>query len=280
VKSSGQETVLLSPEPQLQQLIQQQWPTAQAAGHFFAQPGLSGQSVRVQTEQGELLARRAPPLPIPFVDRQREYRVLRQLRRAELGPQPLAWRDPWLLQSWLPGEVLTTTQFNQQREAILALLHRLHQQPLTGYRLRLAPLLQRYWQLCHQRHWRWQRRLQRLLQQGEPQPLRLAPLHMDVHAGNLIATPAGLRLIDWEYAADGDIALELAAVCAVDGDTRSAWIAGYAERAHLGEQTLARQMQRWQPWLQLLMASWYQLRGEQSQDETLLQLAQASWHDL
>lgn len=272
--------MLLNPDPQLQNMIQQQWPTAQAAGHFFAQPGLSGQSVRVQTEQGELLARRAPPQPIPFVDRQREYRVLRQLRHAQLGPQPLAWRDPWLLQSWLPGEVLTPAQFNTQREAILALLQRLHQQPLTGYRLRLAPLLQRYWQLCRQRHWRWQRRLQRLLQQGEPQPLRLAPLHMDVHAGNLVATPTGLRLIDWEYAADGDVALELAAVCAVDGDMRPAWIAGYAAHAQLDERALARQMQRWQPWLQLLMASWYQLRAEQSQDETLQQLAQASWHDL
>jgi thiamine kinase len=271
---------LLNPDPQLQNMIQQQWPTAQAAGHFFALPGLSGQSMHVQTQQGDVLARRAPPQPIPFVDRQREYRVLRQLRHAQLGPQPLAWRAPWLLQSWLPGEVLTSSQFNQQRAAVLALLHRLHQQPLTGYRLRLTPLLQRYWQLCQQRHWRWQRRLQRLLQQGEPQPLRLAPLHMDVHAGNLVATPDGLRLIDWEYAADGDVALELAAVCAVDGDTRSAWVSGYAERAHLDEQTLARQMQRWQPWLQLLMASWYQLRAEQSHDDTLQQLAQASWHDL
>jgi thiamine kinase-like enzyme len=35
---------------------------------------------------------------------------------------------------------------------------------------------------------------------------------MDVHAGNIVHTEAGLRLIDWEYAGDGDIALELAAV--------------------------------------------------------------------
>jgi aminoglycoside phosphotransferase (APT) family kinase protein len=35
---------------------------------------------------------------------------------------------------------------------------------------------------------------------------------MDVHAGNIIHSESGLRLIDWEYAGDGDIALELAAV--------------------------------------------------------------------
>lgn len=272
--------VLLNPDPVLQQRIQQQWPTAQAAGHFFALPGLSGNSVRVKTEQGELLARRAPQQPLPFVDRQREYRILRRMRAAQLGPTPLDWHHPWLLQSWLPGNVLTPAQFNQQRDAVLTLLHRLHQQPLTGYRLRLTPLLQDYWQLCQQRHWRWQHQLQRLIRQGEPRPLRLVPIHMDVHAGNVIATSDGLRLIDWEYAADGDVALELAALCAVDGEHPIDWIAGYAQRSQLNEARLKRHMRRWQPWLHLLMASWYQLRAEQSGDPHLQQLAQASWQDL
>ncbi|BAN98431.1 thiamine kinase [Plautia stali symbiont] len=217
-----------NPDPQLQHLVQQQWPTAQAAGHFFALPGLSGNSVQVRSEQGDLLARRTPSQPIPFVDRQREYRILRQLRATALAPQPLAWQAPWLLQRWLPGEVLSPAQFTAQRAAVLTLLLRLHHQPLTGYRLRLAPLLQRYWQLCQQRHWRWQRRLNQLLQRGEPSPLRLAPLHMDVHPSNLIATPDGLRLIDWEYAADDDVALELAAVGAVDGAQHDHWITDYA----------------------------------------------------
>ncbi|ORM64626.1 thiamine kinase [Pantoea rodasii] len=271
---------MLSPDSQLQQRIQQQWPTAQAAGHFFALPGLSGNSVQVKTELGELLARRAPQQPIPFVDRQREFRILRKMRAAQLGPAPLDWHSPWLLQSWLPGDVLSSAQFNQQREAVLTLIYRFHQQPLTGYRLQLTPLLQRYWQLCQQRHWRWQHALQRLTSQGEPRPLRLAPIHMDVHAGNVIATPDGLRLIDWEYAADGDVALELAALCAVDGEHQTDWIAGYSQRSQLNEAILKRHMHRWQPWLQLLMASWYQLRAEQSRDPHLQQLAQASWQDL
>ncbi|WP_413676376.1 thiamine kinase [Pantoea dispersa] len=269
-----------NPDPRLQHLVQQQWPTAQAAGHFFALPGLSGNSVQVRSDQGDLLARRTPSQPIPFVDRQREYRILRQLRATALAPQPLAWQAPWLLQRWLPGEVLSPDQFSAQRAAVLTLLLRLHHQPLTGYRLRLAPLLQRYWQLCQQRHWRWQRRLNQLLQRGEPSPLRLAPLHMDVHPGNLIATPDGLRLIDWEYAADGDVALELAAIGAVDGAEHDYWITDYAAEARLSATALRRQSRRWQPWLQLLMASWYQLRAEQSHDQTLQRLAQASWQDL
>ncbi len=115
---------------------------------------------------------------------------------------------------------------------------------------------------------------------GEPHPLRLAPIHMDVHAGNLIVTTDGLRLIDWEYAADGDVALELAAICAVDPHQQTEWVAAYAQTMQLAPARLQQQIRRWQPWLHLLMASWYQLRAEQTQDETLQQLARASWQDL
>jgi len=269
-----------NPDPQLQYLIQQQWPTAQAAGHFFTLPGLSGQSARITSEQGTLLARRAPQAAIPFVERQREYRLLQKLQVSQLAPRPFGWRDPWLLLEWLPGEMLPVSAFSQQRAAVVALLQRLHQQPLTGYRLNLTPLLQSYWQMCPHKHWRWQRRLQRLMAVGEPHPLRLAPIHMDVHAGNLIVTTDGLRLIDWEYAADGDVALELAAICAVDPHQQTEWVAAYAQTMQLAPARLQQQIRRWQPWLHLLMASWYQLRAEQTQDETLQQLARASWQDL
>ncbi|HAB74651.1 MAG TPA: thiamine kinase, partial [Pantoea sp.] len=43
---------------------------------------------------------------------------------------------------------------------------------------------------------------------------------------------------------------------------------------------LARQVARWQPWLRLLMASWYQLRAEQSDDAALRQLARQSWQTI
>ncbi len=47
---------------------------------------------------------------------------------------------------------------------------------------------------------------------GASRPPAAGAAHMDVHAGNIIHNESGLRLIDWEYAGDGDIALELAAV--------------------------------------------------------------------
>jgi aminoglycoside phosphotransferase (APT) family kinase protein len=70
---------------------------------------------------------------------------------------------------------------------------------------------------------------------------------MDVHAGNIIHSESGLRLIDWEYAGDGDIALELAAVwiapasavswsriCPAGGHRRAAALAAGCTLASVG----------------------------------------------
>lgn len=242
--------------------------------------GLTGHSCKLESEQGAFVARPAPQPPIPFVDRQREARLLRKLHPSGLTLRPLLGDAQLLLLPWREGEPLSPQRFHQRRDEVVALLLRLHRQPQTGYRLQLLPLLQRYWQLCRQRHLGWQRALRRLAQAGEPAPLRLAPLHMDVHAGNLIADAQGLHLIDWEYAADGDVALELAALCAADPDRAESWLEAYAGAAHLSPAALARQVARWQPWLRLLMASWYQLRAEQSDDASLRQLARQSWQTL
>jgi len=242
--------------------------------------GLSGHSSRLVNEQGAFVLRPAPCSPIPFVDRQREARLLRKLHPSGLTPRPVIAEARRLVLPWQGGEALSPHGFQQRREEVIALLLRLHQQPLTGYRLHLLPLLQRYWQLCEERNLRWQRALRQLARRGEPRPLRLAPLHMDVHAGNLIADGRGLHLIDWEYAADGDVALELAALCAADPEHAARWLDAYAQAACLSPVALARQATRWQPWLRLLMASWYQLRAEQGDDPQLRQLARLSWQHL
>ena len=247
---------------------------------FIPLAGLTGHSQKIVSPRGTFIARAAPQLVIPFVDRQREFRLLRKLQASGVAPQPVAGHHQGIILTWCAGEALDEHRFSQQRPQIVALLQQLHQQPLTGYRLQLLPLLWRYWQLTPQRHHRWLRALRRLTQQGEPHPLRLAPLHMDLHAGNVIQGPEGLRLIDWEYAADGDVALELAAVCASDPQHQAEWLAEYAAAMQLPLTALVQQVRRWQPWLQLLMASWYQLRASQRDDDTLQQLARQSWEQI
>lgn len=65
---------------------------------------------------------------------------------------------------------------------------------------------------------------------------------MDVHAGNLVHSASGLKLIDWEYAGDGDIALELAAVWVENTDQHRQLVNDYATRAKIYPAQLWRQV--------------------------------------
>jgi len=266
-------------DPAFQRLIQQ---ITGEAGRASVTPlaGLTGYSQKIVSPHGSFIARAAPQPAIPFVDRQREFRLLRKLRTTGLAPHVVAGTRHGIVLRWCPGTSLDDTGFTQQRAPIVALLQCLHRQPLTGYRLSLLPLLWLYWQQCPQRHCRWLRALRRLTAQGEPQPLRLAPLHMDLHAGNVIQGSQGLCLIDWEYAGDGDVALELAAICASDPQHQADWLNEYATAVQLRPDKLAQQVQRWQPWLRLLMASWYQLRASQGDDDALAEMARKSWEQI
>lgn len=296
-------------DPALGRLIAQQFPAAKSAGSFFPLTGLTGQTGKVVIGDKILLARHQhPENTIPGVDRQREYHILRKLSGSGLGPAVYGFADRWLLLGWQPGEVLNPQQFLQQLDALVPLVARLHTQPLSGYRLSLLRLLELYWLMSRpaRRHCGWLRALRRLQRQGEPKPLRLALLHMDIHAGNVLSSrqldgrqtaskgdemlpkvEAGnvtvgqqLRLIDWEYAGDGDVALELAAIVAgngLNGQQQAQLTAAYAASQQLAPAVLARQMQRWQPWLKLLMASWYELRWQQTQEETFFTLAAQAW---
>ena len=103
---------------------------------------------------------------------------------------------------------------------------------------------------------------------------------MDVHAGNIVHTCAGERLIDWEYAGDGDVALELAAVWTTDDAERRALIAAYGQTARLNERLLVRQVKRWQPWVLMLMAGWFELRYHKTNDKHFIALADDVWRQL
>ncbi|SFM92181.1 thiamine kinase [Izhakiella capsodis] len=261
-------------------MIKQVFPAAQAVGSAASLQGLTGLTYRLEYDGHPLIARRQPQAgqEIPGVNRQREYHLLRKLAADGLAPVPLGWKSPWLLLEWTPGEnaaKMTAECFEQQ---LLPLLCRLHRLPPVGSTLNLPALLWRYWQLCHPREKsaRWLRQLKRLTRSGLPSGLRKSLLHLDIHRGNLLQTPQGLRLIDWEYAAEGDVALELCMLRCGDviaSERWSFWLDSYAHAMSLNPGLLALKIERWRPWVQLLMASWYSLRASQSQDEALILLA-------
>ncbi len=151
----------------------------------------------------------------------------------------------WMAVEYLHGVVNSALP---DADELAALLYHLHQQPRFGWRIALSPLLAQYWSCCDpaRRTPFWLRRLKQL-QNGEPRPLRLAPLHMDVHGDNIVLTSAGLRLIDWEYAGDGDIALELAAVWVEDERQHRQLANAYAACARIDARQLWRQIRLWHP---------------------------------
>lgn len=262
----------------LDAVITRYLPAAQAAGCFSALEGLSGTSYRVDTVDGCFTARKLSAERLPGISLRRHYRALKRLP-AGTGPEPYCLADGWLFTRWLEGEVLPDLA---PLTEVTSLLYYLHRQPCFGWRISLIPLLEYYWQVSSpkRRTLGWLRELKRLKRLKEPRPLRLAPLHMDVHAGNLVRQGEKLGLIDWEYAGDGDIALELAAVQAANAVDSETLIRLYAGQASLSLEALRRQVARWQPWIALLMASWYECRWQQTGEQNFITLADDAWRAL
>ena len=258
----------------LQLLLSRHFPAASAAGVLSELQGLSGGACRVALGDHTLVARAQSDTPQSGVTFSRQYRALRRMP-ASLAPKPCFLAQGWLVVDYLPGAIKPTMPSVPQ---LASLLYHLHHQPRFGWRIQMLPLLERYWQACDpaRRTPGWLRALKTVRRQGEPKPLRLAPLHMDIHPGNLVHQPADLKLIDWEYAGDGDIALELASVWLEERE-REALVAAYASRAKLNATALQRQVKRWRPWVRLLLAGWYELRWRETGNQQFIALADDAW---
>ena len=259
----------------LQSVIEKYLPAAQAAGCFSPLEGLSGGSLHFTIGTREYVARQQLETPMPGVSLARQYRALTRISH-EIGSRPVCLANGWLIVEWLAGEVKSELP---SLHLLNSLLYDLHHQPCFGWRINLLPLLEHYWQMAgpERRSLAWLRWLKKMNKQGEPKPLRLAALHMDIHAGNLVHQAQSIKLIDWEYAGDGDVALELAAIIAANNIDGESLVRAYAQLNHIQVDKLRRQVSRWQPWVILLMASWYECRWQQTQDRTFITLADEAW---
>lgn len=238
--------------------------------------GLSGGSCLISNGHHRLVLRQQhQATSSPFL---RQYRALKRLPR-HIAPQPHFFAKGWMAIDYIPGDVQSSLPDSHN---LAALLYDLHRCPPFGWRLNLLPLLETYWQQClpSRRTLFWLQQLKARRRQGEPLPLRLAPLHMDVHAGNLVHSQDGLRLIDWEYAGDGDIAMELAGVWTGSEHQRRELVAEYARCAMLDETQLWRQVVRWRPWIAMLMAGWFECRLQLTGDQQFITLADDAWRQL
>lgn len=262
-------------------MLGRRFPAAQSADfHFESVGGLSSESWRISAPGFEALARpQSASGRLTGVDRHREFHLLRQMAAAGLAPRPLLWVKDWLIIEWAPGRVVTTAEFSAllNNGDLARYLAVIHQQPLSGYPLALQPLFALHWQRmdARRRTPALLRLHQRFQRQAPPKPLAVAPLHLDVHADNLLLTREKIQLIDWEYAADGDIALELAFIARanqLDVTTQRSFLQGYCrQRPGFSLACLQQQIERWLPWVDYLLLMWHEIRWRQTGQERFLQ---------
>lgn len=265
---------------QITDILGKHFPAAQSAGfHFEPVSGLSSESWRISAPGFDGLARpQSAAGRLSGTDRQREFHLLRQMAAVGLAPRPLLWEHGWLIVEWVAGRVATEAEFSALLNSgeLARCLAAIHQRPLSGYPLALKPLFALHWQrmdACRRSpallrlHHRFQR-------ETPPKPLAVAPLHLDVHAGNLLLTGEKFMLIDWEYAADGDIALEMAFIVRanqLDAATQRRFLQSYQrQRPGFSFADLQQQTERWLPWVDYLVLMWYEIRWQQTRQDKFL----------
>lgn len=263
-------------------LLERQKPASTAGFCLSEVRGLSSASWRVHTPEGDRLAREQSRDGAQLGgNRRREFRILRQLSLVGLAPRPVGLRSEWLLVEWLDGTVATDAQFDEllQKGALAARLAALHHQPVYGFPLPLKALFIRHWQNMApaRRTPNLLRHLKRLLGRSLPPTLMLAPLHLDVHPGNLVHHAQTWRLIDWEYAADGDVALELAALFRANTlapERQQRFLNDYCRHwSGMSSRSLSERIAQWLPWVDFLMLMWYEVRWQQTRQTIFLQAA-------
>lgn len=201
------------------------------------------------------------------IDRYREARLLDYLAAYALAPCSFGVTEGWLIAQWLPGKPLTR---DSKLLEVARLMVRLHSLSPQGERRDLRRHCDNYWQQLDPYtlppqgfHWHseWQ-------SQVEPAPLKWAIVHLDVHPGNLICTSSGIKLIDWEYACVGDIALDLATLCRGYGWNNSEmakFIHHYGQsEGDIDTDVLSRQVHRWLPFVDYMSWLWYEVRWQQT----------------
>ncbi|MDU6127931.1 MAG: thiamine kinase, partial [Veillonella sp.] len=141
-----------------------------------AHSGLGGASCIIEQGERRLVLRQNHDPSAPASHFRRQFRALRRLP-ADLVPAPRFFRQGWMAVDYLEGEVKSALPDTPE---LAAMLYHLHRQPRLGWRTTLFPLLEQYWQqaLPDRRTPVWLARLKRLRKTGEPQPIRLVPLHM------------------------------------------------------------------------------------------------------
>ncbi|MEX0623306.1 phosphotransferase [Saccharospirillum sp.] len=177
------------------------WPGGECNRLFHIQSPLQQTALRLNH----------PDLPSLGVDRRREINILLNLSNEAWSPKLIAACPRWLLCQWAPGEAAPSGDAADLDVLALALQQVHHHRP-QGEPLNVAD------------------QIQTLLKYAKPLPAHIHAFlrdqchgydfvrqpvlcHHDWHPGNLMLNGSEWTLLDWEFAAAGDPAMDVAGVC-------------------------------------------------------------------
>lgn len=152
-----------------------------------------------------------PQVPSLGVDRHREINILLNLSNEPWSPKLIAACPRWLLYHWAQGDAAQSAEA-ADLDALTEAIQQVHHHRPQGTPLNIAD------------------QIERLLKHAKPLPPHIHALlreqcdayyfvrkpvlcHHDWHPGNLIINGPHWTLLDWEFAAAGDPAMDLAGLC-------------------------------------------------------------------
>lgn len=227
--------------------------------------GLTACSQLVTLENGErYVLRNQTQRASDFgVNYQQESQILATIRPLAMAPNPLYVDAQQSLLSWIDGNV--PTEFSpallQQLAEQLAKLHQFKQQAVSSCEnftiLNLTARCEFLWQKLPA-----QTQVELPFSPPFPQiaPFAQALCHHDLHLGNLVEQGDKLFIIDWEYAAVSDPALELALFLHANplSETEQAvFFQHYFAKNPLDPTACQRKMTEYQPLIAILNQLWY-----------------------
>lgn len=193
-------------------LEQLKFPISETLNVVRCPGGLCNKLYRLSSAEGDFALRCNHPGSAELgVDRELEKRVLEAIAGQPWSPEVLACESQWLLTRWVDGAPPARGDATDlaRLAALMRSVHSLRPEwPPLNMALRIQALVDGgpLWPESA-RHG-----LDRLLAQYSL-PEALCLCHHDWHPGNLLVMGDRWVLLDWEYAAPGDPAMDLAAAC-------------------------------------------------------------------
>ncbi len=228
--------------------------------------GLSNRCLKITENQGACFVWRPnSQLSLSFgIDRQNEFHALRLASEQKLSSPPVANLPQGLLTRWVEGEPLLSVDM----PTIATLLKRVHQLPkLTSKSLPLEKGLIYFHHLKQAKSYPRLKKVHEDLQRKTFVSHSQTTIHCDLGYYNLIKSTKDVQIIDWEYAACGDPAFDLALTALANDFDLDELVRHYCEAMPDSNLNLwLCRANAWVPVTHYLAALWYAVGYEHYQN--------------